>query len=489
MKMETQKVSNAVLVSTYVQESIVLVRMGMRIMWIAVLSVIALLFGAVSAISYSKGGARKRFEEKLEVCKRYPFYNTYLNSITKPSGRYIIYVFHDQALGSQGGLGDRLGGMVSAMAYAMRTNRTLLIHADKSFEDAFQPYHPNKDTQLSWSNWDWSGLSKSTYHRNDREVQNFVRCVNPRAGHTQCALDYDSAHNVVKYRSNRAYLCRWSVRPDLVPAEHLLRTLGVMSDSDLFQIGGCMLRLAMSPTEKLWDAIDESLHHDAELTGRKEIQNFATAAQIGIHFRCGDSSFQLSPDKPINPECVYNPSVPWKGTNFYDDHSMDSPVDSAKCARKLAEGLASKLSSANSDNNRVLMFIASDYPPSSQQINQTVNWPLAITPPQGCHVDLQSSDKCTLQTSVHWMLLALSDHIVMQSMEVGEAHHKSPYSDTVKEGASLESPPISAFSRFAALYSLSPNVITFGSHCDPVNQAKLSHQTQGNWVCNPKMFF
>ena len=39
-----------------------------------------------------------------------------------------------------GGLGDRLGGLITAMAFALRTNRIFLIHGDKSFEESFRPY-------------------------------------------------------------------------------------------------------------------------------------------------------------------------------------------------------------------------------------------------------------------------------------------------------------------------------------------------------------
>lgn len=402
----------------------------------------------------------------------------------------MIYVFYDPALGTQGGLGDRLGGLISAFAFAMRTNRTLLIYGDNSFESAFKPFSPDPNNQKTWTNWDWSGLPMSSYRRHDNDVLNHLRCVNPKPHKTECALDHDTDHKIVKYRSNRAYLCRWNALKDLVDANHLKATLGVDDSTDLFEVGGCMLRLAMTPTDKLWDAIDASLEEDTA----NKYASFETAAQIGIHFRCGDSSFATTTTTgttTVNKECVYDPSIPWKGTSFFDDHSIDSPIDAAKCARSIAQRVNDRLAAASktTTNNSVLVFIASDYAPSSQQINRTLNWPYSITPPQGCHVDLQSSDKCTLQTSVHWMLLALSDHIVMQSMQFVESHLKSPYTDTEVDIASLESPPISAFSRFAALYSLSPNVISFGSHCDPVNQVKLSRQTQGNWVCKPKMFF
>eukprot|EP00600_Ochromonadales_sp_CCMP1393_P002578 CAMPEP_0174985128 /NCGR_PEP_ID=MMETSP0004_2-20121128/18157_1 /TAXON_ID=420556 /ORGANISM="Ochromonas sp., Strain CCMP1393" /LENGTH=70 /DNA_ID=CAMNT_0016237717 /DNA_START=17 /DNA_END=225 /DNA_ORIENTATION=- len=65
-----------------------------------------------------------------------------------------------------------------------------------------------------------------------------------------------------------------------------------------------------------------------------------THKQVGFHFRCGDSSFSTGSTssshhhhqhKAPNPECYYDPAVPWKGTSFADDRSIDSPVDEATC--------------------------------------------------------------------------------------------------------------------------------------------------------------
>ena len=45
--------------------------------------------------------------------------------------------------------------------------------------------------------------------------------------------------------------------------------------------------------------------------------------------------------------------------------------------------------------------------------------------------------------------------------------------------------PMSAFSRFAAMYALDPDVMRFGRTCQPVNKTLSSQENQGNWICNP----
>ena len=68
----------------------------------------------------------------------------YNELLTRPrnadTDEYMIYVFNEKNKGGNGGLGDRLGGLITAMAFALRTNRIFLIHGDKSFEESFRPY-------------------------------------------------------------------------------------------------------------------------------------------------------------------------------------------------------------------------------------------------------------------------------------------------------------------------------------------------------------
>jgi len=92
-------------------------------------------------------------------------------------------------------------------------------------------------------------------------------------------------------------------------------------------------------------------------------------------------------------------------------------------------------------------------------------------------------------------MLAQSDHLIMQallppsgpSMYLSD-RESAPY-DRFTSAATL-SAPVSAFSRYAALYSLRGDIIHYGRACSgAVNMALLSHQTHGNWVCDPKMFY
>ena len=448
--------------------------------------------------SFSESGARLRFERRFnETCSKYPFVQQYVENLAAPARRYVIFVFHENG-GLNGGLGDRLGGMVSAVAFALRTGRTLLISGDKAFDEAFQPYHPDlllsggraqKHKQRRWSSWDWAGWRRE-YAGNLTYLR---QCVNPRPTASICHLDRDFPQRVVKYRSNRAFLCRWVIKPAVYRTSGLAR-LGITAATDLFEAAGCMLRLAMWPTERLWRALDKSL--EPQLRQQQARQGLPAAAavtttyQVGFHFRCGDTSFAggAGKGKKKNPECFFDPSVPWKGTNFMDDKSLDSPVDAAACGRKILHGLPAAV------QRHAMTYIASDNPDSSQQINGTMQWPFVVLPPKGCHVDLHASFECTLTTSLHWFMLSLSDQIVMQGLIKPEVGAGSLFEDLPPEDGSprptkLLTGAISGFSRFASIYSLAADVTRYGLSCEPIDKGALAKQTQGNWLCNPKQLY
>ena len=42
-------------------------------------------------------------------------------------------------------------------------------------------------------------------------------------------------------------------------AHHQMRDMGMKSDTNLYEMAGCMLRLAMWPTEKMWEYIDKEM--------------------------------------------------------------------------------------------------------------------------------------------------------------------------------------------------------------------------------------
>ena len=42
-------------------------------------------------------------------------------------------------------------------------------------------------------------------------------------------------------------------------AHHQMRDMGMKNDTNLYEMAGCMLRLAMWPTEKMWEYIDKEM--------------------------------------------------------------------------------------------------------------------------------------------------------------------------------------------------------------------------------------
>lgn len=430
--------------------------------------------------SFSNSGPRSRFEDRFnKTCGKYPFVKKYVSNLESPSQRFIIFAFHE-AGSSNGGLGDRLGGLVTAVAYALRTGRTLLISGDKAFEEAFQPFHPNNGGRYHWRDWHWAGWRDEYSHGgNFTYLRN---CVNPRPSAKICTLDNDLPQKVVKLRSNRAFLCRWLVKREIYEKSSLA-DLGINSETDLFEAAGCMLRLAMWPTERLWKALDKSL--EGQLSTRT---SSVISYQLGFHFRCGDSSFRPGQNPAIrNPECFFESTAKWKGTAFMDDKSLDSPVDHARCGRKIIDGMS------NEQRENAMVYIASDNHDSGQQINSTLNWPFVILPPEVCHVDLQASFDCTLSTSLHWFMLSLSDKLVMQGLIKPDKGSGSYFEDVPPSDGSpqlsQEQGSISGFSRFAGIYGLNEDISRYGLGCNSVNKTALSKQTQGNWLCNPKQIY
>ena len=104
---------------------------------------------------------KQKFENSIQQkCSKYPFFNTFESMIRNPTGDYLIFVYHEHGSGGNGGLGDRLAGMITALAFALRTRRTFLIVGDDSFEKSFRPYfNPSNKTSIdntlnpSWANW------------------------------------------------------------------------------------------------------------------------------------------------------------------------------------------------------------------------------------------------------------------------------------------------------------------------------------------------
>ena len=130
--------------------------------------------------------------------------------------------------------------------------------------------------------------------------------------------------------------------------------------------------------------------------------------------------------------------------------------------------------------------IASDNEGSTNQMNSTLAWHRTFVPSSAsCHVDLDKSGRCSLSTLQAWFTLAISDHIILQSIDESATYF---IQKTIPEGTFTAA---SAFSRYAAIYSLSPSQggLRFAQNCTVIDGAKFSYITQGNWVCKSKIFY
>ena len=129
----------------------------------------------LTSAKFTSYGAREKFETLFEqTCGAYPFVQRFSDIMNRPlnpaTDQYVVYSYSEKGLGGNGGLGDRLGGLITAVAYAIRTDRRLLISGDKALEDAFRPYVRSKegetmngkdvDEKYSWGNWDWAGWDR-----------------------------------------------------------------------------------------------------------------------------------------------------------------------------------------------------------------------------------------------------------------------------------------------------------------------------------------
>jgi hypothetical protein len=219
----------------------------------------------------------------IQKCSKYNFITRFQQLLENPNGKYIIFTYHDKYL-RNGGFGDRMGGLLTATALALKYNRTLIIKANNGMHDLFKPYHPLEvnnsieESTYSWKNWkSWSGYDPSMYSASSStsltsDIYKLDDCVsNTEAGFSisqtlRCAMmDGDVGSNIIKYTSNRAYLCLWnnknlknSEKKYYKAYEEFSKELGLSRKANLFEVGGCLLRLVMWPSTALWEKVDEA---------------------------------------------------------------------------------------------------------------------------------------------------------------------------------------------------------------------------------------
>eukprot|EP00605_Chrysophyceae_sp_TOSAG23-4_P002970 GSChrysophyteH1.ASY1.ANO1.3272.1 assembled CDS len=442
---------------------------------------------------------RKRFEDSfLDKCLKYPFVKQWENLLEHTTDRYVTFIYHEPGL-RNGGLGDRISGVINAVGLALRFNRTLLIESQNGFHELFQPFHSTllsadgkgaskvgDDYKYTWKkeNWtSWSNWSRK-YVDNDSTEFDLWYCVNNIAWRGPlCSMDSgDVPQQHIKLRGNRNYLCKWATHPDLPAHSEFFRAIAPQGVTDysqinLMEVAGCMMRLAMWPTEALWQYVDASL---LESLGPERTQ-VPVALQVGAHFRCGDRPSYLGNDRNA---CIHDPDP----SHQHEESSYmaaGAPDMIGACVRSILDkpflrgavhprgwrsrslevedsGAGNSFSEAFPDR---AVFIASDNDGSAQQINATAHYPLTIVSPKGCHVELDPSFSCSQLTVGYWLILSSSDVIVTQTDNTGS--------------------PISAFSRYAAVYGLKGDSLRDAKDCGEVKAMyDISRRWTGNWFCD-----
>lgn len=475
-------------------------------------------------LQYYKEEFERNFHER---CDKYPFVEQYVNKLVNSDERYFVFVYQEHGL-KNGGLGDKLGGLISAVAMALRFNRTLILRSSNDMHEVFRPYHPTDihsptptyswTNITTWSHYDWK------YANNDATEYDLYDCINNTGQkNSHCSMkDGDAGTPHILYRSNRAYLCYYDNNRDSVAYHQMSNILGVNSSTDLYEAAGCMLRLALWPTELLWTEVGKQLKEleatmvevptarrmkeRTLLRGRRIEETHPAAAasdtgapeeastlssssnkattsvqkvvQVGMHFRCGDRSYIQHGG--YDHMCVYNAddSAETRRNKF----PLGNPYEIGQCARRsLNTHVATLLQETHAPNGNPgivpasalqtvdltgngnvfsMGFIASDNLMASLQMNMTLGILHTIVSPQGCHIEMDPSKQCHLFTVAQWFHLALSDILVTQ--------------------AGIPS----SFSRYAGIYGLKKDPFRNGQDCDAAwHSLEYCRKPMSNWFC------
>lgn len=302
---------------------------------------------------------RDKFERNFHKrCQKFAFMKKYYQQLEQPSDRFIVFTYHEEGF-KNGGFGDRMGGLVTAFALAIKYDRNLIIRSSNGFSHYFRPHyrgdedHSNNPRFLWNTSSIWTGYDAHVEANPTSTVYDLEDCCStsedgwPNEQVRKCSMDDgDVPHTIIKFRSNRAYLCRWLNETQNAPYNELGSLLGDNLDPyyvDFFEVAGCMLRLVMWPTEALWSDI-HSLYHRFEnpkagkkkkrkgketksknKTKKETMEEGASLipflntvdssllkdepfTQIGMHFRCGDrwsfAGFKLHTDGYDRYACI-----------------------------------------------------------------------------------------------------------------------------------------------------------------------------------------
>ena len=193
--------------------------------------------------------------------------------------------------------------------------------------ELFRPYHPediklsSNNSKYSWNKKEWkkwTNVNPKFSGNDDWELDRWY-CINCPAWRNKiCGLDdgdTSMSHNepYVRLRGNRAFICKWA------SIQRWLRTSSCCAschtrdaaEVNWYEVAGCMLRLAMWPTDKLWDhvssALEKQLKPQLDKFSGETSWGSANSVQIAAHFRWGTYSY-IEKDK-YNHACVHDVSL------------------------------------------------------------------------------------------------------------------------------------------------------------------------------------
>lgn len=320
------------------------------------LCVLLVAFSSAYRFPYTQT-LRDSFEQDFkEKCARFPFVQQFIEKLENPGHRHLMFVYQEPGL-RNGGLGDRLGGLLSAVTMALRFNRTLVIRNSNGFDQLFRPYHPTdikakvpKYLWLNHANWSHYDVSLANNDATEYDLWDCINNVGSRNSH--CSMDGgDASQPIILLRSNRCYLCYYDKHPNLLAHKQMAELLGVNSSSNLVEVAGCMMRLAMWPTDQLWDLVDSEYDKFAKtinltsIVGNLPSSHKKTATtsrhgfhQVGMHFRCGDNNYGLR--GPGDSACLYSEERMKQDPNFL---ASGNPYYMGKCAKDIIANHTAKL--------------------------------------------------------------------------------------------------------------------------------------------------
>jgi hypothetical protein len=344
----------------------------------------------------------KQFQD---TCSKYPFVNRFISKLEDPGDRYLMFVFDEQGL-NNGGLGDRFAGLLSAVAMALRFNRTLLIRDSRGFSKYFRPYHPedihNNTPKYLWDDYlQWTNYDVSLANHDATEYDLYFCINNNYMRSSACSMENgDVPQPIILLRSNRVYLCRYDRNPETAAFQEMKALLGEnATTTNLYEASGCMLRLALWPTQQLWKDTDKSYFEDIyskiltgdhvfnynsrrrtllrssgdeivhsprprkskRLKGRRSLKFDLVDSvtpfednvfyppspfvpvfhQIGIHFRCGDRSYSGAHSEW---DCIYDPAHPSNN----DMLTLGNPFLLGSCGKEIVHNYTLKLMKSHS---------------------------------------------------------------------------------------------------------------------------------------------